>query len=181
MRRARIGLCLSLILAVVGGVASCSTSTDIEGSPVTTTQKAPRPTDPLDSDALVSGSEAVAQLQALVNSMLAAQDPCAVLTQRDIKENRLDPSLFTSAAARRVVAKGLVDVYDHLITISPAAITSALQSQKAVLIEVLAVVDQYANDPSGTKATKEIDRLVNAPGYLAAQTQLTSWVSANCR
>lgn len=181
MTRVRIGLVLAVVVALGGAVASCSTSTDIEGSPVTTTEKAPKPTDPLDSDALVTGSEAVAQLQALVDSMLATQDPCAVLTQRDLKENRLDPSLFTSAAARRVVAKGLVSVYDHLIQISPAAITSALQSQKAVLVEVLAVVDQYANDPTGTKATKEIDRLVNAPGYLAAQTQLTTWVSGNCR
>lgn len=181
MRRVRIGLVLALAVAVVGSAVSCSRSTEIEGTPVTTTEKAPRPTDPLESDALVTGSEAVAQLQALVNSMLATQDPCAVLTQRDIEANRLDPSLFTSAAARRVVTKGLIDVYDHLISISPAAITSALQAQKSVLLEVLAVVDQYANDPSGTKATKEINRLVSAPGYLAAQTQLTSWVSANCR
>lgn len=181
MRRAIVGLLLSALVVVAGLSGACSRSTDIEGSPVTTTEKAPATTDPLDSDALITGSEAVAQLQALIDSMLATKDPCAVLTQRDIEANKLDPSLFTSSAARRVVTEGLIDVYDHLISISPAAITSALQSQKVVLVEVLGVVERYAADPTNAKATTEIDNLVSAPGYLAAQNQLTSWVSANCR
>lgn len=181
MRRAPVTF-VAVALVVLGAASgACSRSTDIEGSPVTTTEKAPATTDPLDSDALISGSEAVAELQALVDSMLATKDPCAVLTQRDIEANRLDPSLFTSAAARRVVTEGLIDVYDHLISISPAAITSALQAQKVVLVDVLAVVDRYTTDPSGSKATKEIDSLVSSPGFLAAQSQITAWVSANCR
>lgn len=179
MRRALIAV--SLVVTVFAAGAACSTSDDIEGLAQSTTTRAPSTTDPLDSDALVSGSQAVAELQALVDSMLASNDPCAVLTQRDIEANNLDPSLFTSAAARRIVTKGLIDVYDHLIAISPPTLTNALTAQKAVLVEVLAVVEQYANDPDNTKATKQINSLVSAPGYLAAQSQLTSWVSANCR
>jgi hypothetical protein len=179
MRRFLILLTLAVLAAAPG---ACSRSTDIESAPqTTTTRKSPGTTDPLDADALASGSEAIRKLQSIIDGMLASKDPCAILTQRDIDANQLDPSIFTSSSARKVVTAGLIDVYDHLISIAPPDITSALTSQKAVLTEVLAVVERYAASGDDTKATQQINGLVSAPGYLAAQSQLTAWVSANCR
>ena len=179
VRRLLIGLTLA---ALAASPIACSRSTDIESAPrTTTTTKSPGTTDPLDADALASGSEAIRTLQAIVDGMLASEDPCAILTQRDVDENQLDPSIFTSSAARKVVTSGLVQVYDHLIAISPPEITAPLTAQKAVFVDVLAVVERYASSGDDTRATTQINTLVSAPGYLAAQTQLTAWVSANCR
>jgi hypothetical protein len=169
-------------LAAVALVPACSRSTDIASTArSTTTERSPATTDPLDADALASGSEAIRKLQDIVDGMLASTDPCAVLTQRDVDENQLDPSIFTSSAARKVVTNGLIQVYDHLIGISPPEITAALTAQKAVFVDVLAVVERYASSGDDSKATQQINTLVSAPGYLAAQSQLTAWVSQHCR
>jgi hypothetical protein len=176
-------LILLTLAALAAAPVACSRSTDVDVATQTTTtqKKSPDTTDPLDADALASGSEAIRKLQQIIDGMLASKDPCAVLTQRDIDANHLDPSIFTSSSARKVVTAGLIQVYDHLISISPPEITGALSSQKAVLVDVLAVVERYASSGDDTKATQQINNLVSAPGYLSAQSQLTSWVSANCR
>jgi hypothetical protein len=176
-------LILVTLAVLAASPIACSRSTDIESAPrsTTTSERMPGTTDPLDADALASGSEAIRELQAIVDGMLASNDPCAILTQRGVEGNELDPSVFTSSAARKVVTTGLIDVYDHLITISPPDITAPLSAQKSVLVEVLSVVDRYAASGDDTRATDQINQLVSAPGYLAAQTQLTAWVSANCR
>ncbi len=182
--RARRVLIGAILVALGAAPLACSRSTDIEGGirATTTTSKSPGTTDPLDAEALASGSEAIRKLQSIIDGMLASNDPCAILTQRDIEENQLDPSIFTSSSARKVVTAGLVDVYDHLIAISPPQITSPLTAQKAVLVEILGVVEQFASSGGDdTRATRQINSLVSAPGYLAAQAQLTAWVSANCR
>jgi hypothetical protein len=178
-------LILATLAALAASPAACSRSTDIPSvaRPTTTTTRTPSTTDPLDADAeaVASGSEAVAKLRSIVDGMLASTDPCAILTQRDLDANQLDPSIFSSSGARKVVTSGLIDVYDHLIAISPPEITAPLTAQKAVFVDVLGVVDRYALGGSDARATEQINALVSAPGYLAAQAQLTAWVSANCR
>jgi hypothetical protein len=179
VRRPLILLTLAVLLA---SPLACSRSTDIESTArSTTTERSPGTTDPLDAAALASGAAAIRDLQSIVDGMLASTDPCAILTQRDLEENQLDPSIFTTAAARAVVTNGLIAVYDHLIAISPPEITAPLTAQKAVLVDVLAVVERYASSTDDSRATQKINSLVSAPGYLAAQTQLTAWVTANCR
>jgi hypothetical protein len=175
-------LILATLVVLAAAPIACSRSTDIDSvARSTTTERSPATTDPLDADALASGSEAIRKLQAIVDGMLATTDPCAILTQRDVEGNELDPSIFTSSSARKVVTNGLIEVYDHLISISPPEITAPLTAQKAVFTEVLGVVERYASSGDDTRATQQINTLVSAPGYLAAQTQLTSWVNANCR
>jgi hypothetical protein len=80
-----------------------------------------------------------------------------------------------------VLSDGLVKVFDHLIQIGPAELKAAFTDQKAIFSQVLTVVNQYANDPTSSKATEQIGALVQSPGYIAAQAQITAWVSANCK
>lgn len=141
---------------------------------VTTTE------DPLEGAELASGAEAIDELQSLFDRMLASNDPCAILTQRDVEENRLDPTLLTNTEARRVLADGLVRVYDHLIRISPPQLTPALQAQKDVFNQVLTVVDRYATNPNNPGATGEIETLVNSQDFIAAGQQISQFVAANC-
>lgn len=170
----------ALVSAVVL-VGACSATRDLESVATTSTDKpASTAIDPLDAAALASGAEGVDELQALIDRLLASNDTCAILTQRDVKENRLDPSIFTTAAARQVLAQGLVAVFDHLVRISPPQLQQPLVDQQAVFTQVLDVVEQYANNPGDTRATTQINALVGAPGFVAAQQQINAWVSANC-
>jgi hypothetical protein len=162
-------------------LSGCSATRDLESDATTTTDKPPSSEiDPLDAAALASGAEGVEELQALIDRLLASNDTCAILTQRDVRENRLDPTIFTTSAARRVLAEGLIAVFDHLVRISPPQLRQPLIDQQAVFTEVLEVVEQYANNPADTRATAQINSLVGAPGFVAAQQQINAWVSANC-
>ena len=173
---------MAMALAVATVAVGCSRSTDIGTENVSsTTVRHSATTDPLDAQALETGKQAVDKLQGIIDSMLASNDTCAILTQKDVPKNQLDPSLLTSSSARRVLSDGLVKVFDHLIQIGPAELKPAFTDQKAIFGQVLTVVNQYANDPSGSKATEQIGALVQSPGYIAAQAQITAWVSANCK
>ena len=165
-----------LCLAVVG----CSTTDEIDF----TGQRPKDPTttvDPLDGVASTAGAAGVAELRLLVDRLVASGDVCAILTQRDVAQNKLDPTIFTSAAARRVLASGLVKVFDHLLVISDPVILPSLQAEKDVFAKVLDVVDRYSNNPGSAGATSEINSLVDSPGFLTAQQQLNLWITANCR
>jgi len=180
-RRPLSVLAAGLLSVVVLGAASCSTSREIppyadEGFHRTTTTG-----DPLDGAELASGAAGVEELQRLFDRLLASNDPCAILTQRDVAENRLDPTVFTDPGARRVLADGLVRVFDHLISIAPPTITAALQAEKDVFSQVLEVVDRYATNPNDPGATDEIEVLVNSQQFLASGQQISQFVSTSCR
>jgi hypothetical protein len=161
--------------------SGCSRSTDIDSADVTTTTaRHAATTDPLDAQALVTGRAAVQKLQGIIDGMLASNDTCTILTVKDVPRNQLDPSLLTSAAARKVLSNGLIKVFDHLIAVGPAELQTAFTDQKQIFTQVLTVVNQYANDPASSQATEQISTLVSSPGYLTAQAQITAWVSANC-
>jgi hypothetical protein len=171
------------MLMVVAAIAlvglGCSQSTDLSSGPVTTTTPKSSTTDPLDGSA--GGSSAgIDQLQTLVARLLASNDTCAILTQRDVRANQLDPTLFTSSNSRQVLAQGVVNIYNHLIDISPVAIRGALQDEKDVFAQVLQVVDQYADNPTDQGATQQIDNLLKQPGMVTAQQQLNDFVENNC-
>ncbi len=162
-----------------GPVLGCSTSReiDVNAGPArsTTTEE------PVDDASYDSGAEGIARLQALIKKLLDDDDVCSVLQQRSAPSNQLDPSLFLSPEARQVLTKGLVDVMDHLITISDPRLHSAFQTQKDAFVKVLDVVDRFANNPNDPRSTAAIQTLVQAPDFVAAQGQISSWVSANCR
>ena len=166
-----------LCLAVVG----CSTTDEIDF-----TGAAPEdPTstvDPLDGIASTAGAAGVA----------AAPDsggPAARVGRRvrdshpaRRAQNKLDPTIFTSAAARQVLASGLVKVFDHLLVISDPEILPALQAEKDVFAKVLDVVDRYSNNPNVPPARPvRSTRWLTQPGFLTAQQQLNLWITPNCR
>jgi len=177
--RVKVHRVLGVVLLCMA-VGACSSTEEVNFDP--TAPKATTTTaDPLDGSAVASGAAGVAQLQSLIDRLLASKDVCAILTQRDVAENKLDPTLFTTTAARRVLAQGLIAVFDHLIQIGDPTITSALQAEKEVFSKVLDVVDRYANNPNESKATAEINSLVDSAGFLNAQTTLNAWITTNCR
>ena len=65
-------------------------------------------------------------------------DVCAILTQKDIKGLKIDATTLASSSARRTLASGVVQVYDHVIQIVPdPAIKPALEVQKSTFVQVL--------------------------------------------
>jgi hypothetical protein len=167
-----------LIALVVG---ACSTSREIPPYADEGFHRATTTEDPLEGAELASGAAGVEELQRLFDRLLASNDACAILTQRDVAENRLDPTVFTDPGARRMLADGLVRVFDHLIAITPPTITAALQAEKDVFSQVLEVVDRYASNPNNPGATDEIEVLVNSQQFLAAGQQISQFVSTSCR
>jgi hypothetical protein len=164
-------------LALVG--LGCSQTTDLSSDAVTTTTPKPSTTDAVDGGA-GNTSAGIDQLETLLDRLLASNDTCAILTQRDVRANQLDPTLFTSSNSRQVLAQGVVRIYDHLIDISPVAIRAPLQDEKNVFAQVLAVVDQYAQNPTDQGATQQIDGLLKQPGMVSAQQQLNDFITENC-
>ncbi len=173
----------AVLLTVVAALAlvgfGCSQTTDLSSDAVTTTNPKPATTDVVDGQ---SGNESagIDALQTLVDRLLASNDTCAILTQRDVRANQLDPTLFTSSNSRQVLARGVVQIYDHLIQISPVAIRKALQDEKDVFAQVLDVVDRYAQNPNDKNATTQIDSLLKQPGMVTAQQALNDFITANC-
>ena len=174
-------LALGLVAAALSISVGCSRSTDLGiDDATTTTVRHAATSDPLDSQALASGKAAIDKLNGIINTMLASNDPCVILTQKDIPRNQLDPSLLTTSGARKALSDGLIKVFDHLIQVGPATLQGAFSAQKDIFSQVLTVVNQYSNDPTGTRATQQIGTLVESPGYIAAQAQITAWETANC-
>ena len=170
---------LLVFMVTMACVASCSGSKELAfDDPVVATTTTTE--DPLDAAELATGAAGIEELQSLFDRFLASDDTCAILTQRDVAENRLDPTLFASPAARRILADGLVQVYDHLIQISDPRITAALAAQKDVFAQVLDVVDRYAANPNNPGATDEIEDLVQSEGFLSASQVISAYVSAVC-
>ena len=180
--RARALVTVAAVLAACSMVsAGCSRTSDLGSIDETTTiARHPSTTDPLDSQPLDTGRAAVQQLQAIINTMLASNSVCDILTQKDVPKGQLDPSLLTSSTARTALSDGLVKMFDHLVQIGPPELTGAFTAQKQIFTQVLAVVNQYANDPGNSQVTEQINTIVESPGYLAAQAQITAWVGANC-
>jgi PBP1b-binding outer membrane lipoprotein LpoB len=90
-------IAMAMALAVALVAVGCSRSTDLGSEDVSsTTVRHSATTDPLDAQALATGKQAVNKLQGIVDSMLASNDTCAILTQKDVPKNQLDPSLLTS-------------------------------------------------------------------------------------
>jgi hypothetical protein len=173
----RLGLLL-VVFAALG--AGCSQATDLTSDAPTTTAPKSATTDPLDQGGDQLNSAGIDQLQRLIDRLLASNDPCAILTQRDVRGNQLDPTIFTSAAARASLAKGVVDVYDHLIQISPVSIRQPLLDQKGVFVQVLGIVNQYADNPNDKGATEKINALLQQQAMVTSQNLLNTYIEQSC-
>ncbi len=170
---------IGLIVATM--ITACAQSTQLaeDGGATTTFRVSER--EETDSVNVGGGSESATQMQLLIDRLLASSDPCAILSQSEIRDIQLDPTAMASSAVRQVVATGVVEVYNHLATLIPEpTVNAALLVQRDTFVQVLNVVERYSNAPVSDAATAEIAALARAPAYVAAEATVNSWVSVNC-
>jgi hypothetical protein len=171
----------ALIVSVSLAGAACSTTSELPiGAAPTTTTPPTEELDDLEARSLETGAAGIQALETLIDRLLGSTDTCAILTQRDVQNNQLDPTLFTSSAARQVLSDGLVQVFDHLIRISPLSIREPLESQKAIYAEVLQVTDRFVDSPGDPSGIQQIEELLNQPDFVGAQGLLNEFVLQNC-
>lgn len=177
MPRLRLGATFAVVVLLAGG---CSQSRELGDSATSTTFRVSESED-ASGDNLSGGSESAAQMQQMIDRLLVSTDPCAILTQRDIRDIQLDPTAMASSAVRQVVAKGVVEVYNHLAElVTDTSVNAALLVQRDTFVKVLNVVERYSSAPASEAASAEIAALAQAPAYVAAETTVNAWVGANC-
>src|SRR4051812_44651454 len=109
-------------------------------------------------------------MQKIIDRLLASNDACAILTQKDVKGYRIDATTLASSAARQVLARGVIDVYDHLIDIvNDDGIKPALQRQRDTFVQILQIVDRYTANPTSKQGNDQIRALSTGPEFVKAQ------------
>lgn len=167
---------LVVLLASVVVLAGCSTTEDLGFAGTSTTLRLVQ-----DEDLGDETSASAEQMQGVIDQLLASDDACAILTQRALQTSGIDPAALLSAGARRVLAQGIVDIYDHLIElVGDPVVRPALQVQSNTYAQVLQIVDRYANSPSSARAAQEIQTLTQTPEFVTASQTVTAWVTRNC-
>jgi len=175
-----VGLALAVVWAI--SLVGCSSSRDIEADEATGTTIRDLGDDSLvDDEGLVGGSQAAAEIQRIVDRLLASNDACAILSQKDLKGMTIDPTSLASSAARRTLAQGVLDVYDHLVRIIPdASIKPALQTQQQTFVQVLEVVERYTANPTSKEGNDQIQALVTDSDFVTAESTVSAWTYQNC-
>lgn len=170
-----------LNVAVLVAAPACSSTRDLEASAPSSTIR-DLGNDPLvDDEGLASGSQGAAEIQKIIDRLVASNDPCAILTQKDIRGLKIDATTLASSSARKTLAAGVVQVYDHVIRIVPdAGIKPSLEVQKSTFVQVLDVVERYTANPTSQEGNDEIRALVTGPDFVKAQTQVANWTNTNC-
>jgi len=171
---------LSLLIVTPVG---CSSSRDIESSDGTKTTIRDLGDDDLvdEDDALAGGSQGAKEIQKIIDKLLASTDPCAILTQKDIKGLKIDATTLASSSARQTLAQGVIDVYGHLIQIVPdAAVKPALETQRDTFVQVLDIVERYTANPTSKQGNDQIQALVTGETFVKAESTVSGWTYANC-
>lgn len=178
--RARAALVLVPLLVAVP-LAACSSTTDLDSEAPGTTIR-DLGDDPLvDDEGLTSGSQGAQAIQRIIDRLVASNDPCAILTQKDIKGLKIDATTLASSSARRTLAAGVVQVYDHVIQIvTDPTVKPALEVQKSTFVQVLDVVERYTANPTSQEGNAQIQALVTGEDFVKAQGQVSDWTNANC-
>ena len=180
-RRSNRASVVLLVASLACVAAACSSSSDIATSRQPTSTVRIAPDDAIgNGDGLTNGSEAIRQIQAMVDKLSQSTDPCGVLTGRDVKGIKLDPTAMASGEARKVVSQGVVKIYNHLVQISDPAIKDALRVQRDTYSQILDVVDRFAAAASSKQGNDEIQALAATPQFLAAQQQVAAWTTTHC-
>lgn len=178
-RRRAVRIVVAAALAAVVAVGCSRTDEMSQGRSETTLRI-------VDDDVSADGdlgdaSEAARQMQALVDRLLDSDDACAILTQREAAAVQLDPTVLLSSSARRVLAEGIVAVYQHLVTlVDDPTVKPALVVQQQTFAQVLDIVDRYADSPTSERGADEVQALASTPEFLAASQTVATWVTANC-
>ena len=176
--RVAAGAAIVVIMSAVG--TSCAQTDELAEGRSSTTLRIGEDDLALGDD-LAGSSAAAGQMQDLVDELLASNNACAILNQQAAGAIKLDPTTMMSSSARRVLAKGIVDIYDHLVTlVDDPAVKPALLVQQATFVEVLDIVDRYADSPSSKRGADEIKALAGAPQFVAASQSVATWVTTNC-
>lgn len=174
----RVVVLAAISMSVLLG--GCSSTRDLDATTAgpSTTRRVDGGSDGGDN---IGGSVAAQRMQSLIDQLLDEQDPCAILTQKDVAMTQIDPTTFLSAEARRVLAAGVVDVYDHLAQlIGDPAVQPALRTQKETFTGVLEIVERYSSNPTSREQTEQIKALTEGPAAVAAQSSISAWVVSNC-
>jgi hypothetical protein len=173
-------LTLALLLAAATAV-SCSESRDLgaTGRTKTTIRRVDDPD--ADEDALAGGSAGAREMQKIIDRLVASNDPCAILTQKDVKGYQIDATTLASTATRKVLATGVIDVYDHLVDIiGDPSVRPALEKQRDTFVQVLEIVNRYTANPTSKQGDDQIRALTTGPEFVAAQNAVATWTINNC-
>jgi hypothetical protein len=180
-RRRALAVALLAVAPLTATMAGCSSTRDLgsEGETKTTIRKIAD--DAGDEGALAGGSQGAKEMQKIINRLLASNDPCAILTQKDVKGFSIDATALASATAREVLARGVIDVYDHLLDIvGDDAIKPALQKQRDTFVEILQIVDRYTANPTSKQGNDQIRALSTGPEFVKAQHDVDNWTYQHC-
>jgi len=174
---------VALALALPLGSAACSETRTLEGgaeATSTTVRLLEEERGEFD-EGLRTGSEAAAEIQRWINDLVTETDPCSILSQKVVQDRSFDPTVLASAAARKALAEGYVQVINHLVAlIDDPAVTPALVVQRDSATEILDIVDRYAANPTSREGARQIDAVTAAPAYVEAEATISRWVISNC-
>jgi hypothetical protein len=171
-----------VLAAMVAVPAACASTKDIESSDQTKSTIRDLGGDLVDpDDVIASGSAGAREIQKIIDRLVASNDACAILTQKDVKGLKIDPTTLASSSARQALTKGVIAVYDHLIDIVPdAAVKPALVTQRDTFVQVLDLVERYTANPTSKQGNDQIQALITGDAFVKAATAVSSWTYANC-
>ena len=176
-RYAILATALTLLVATVG----CSSSRDVAYDETTPTTIRRLPGAGLDEANLAGGSAAAKDMQRVIDRLVASNDPCAILTQKEVKGYQIDPSSLASSDVLEVLANGVIDIYDHLVVIVPdPGVVPALRTQRDTFVRVLDVVDRYAANPTSKDGTTQIRSLTQGSDFVKAGSTVSAWTYSHC-
>lgn len=182
VRNGRTWLAVVLVVVSTGLPVACSSTREIDSADVTkTTIRDLGNEDLVDEDGLLSASQGAKEIQRIVDRLVASNDACAILTQKDIKGLKIDATTLASSSARQTLANGVVRVYDHVIQIVPdPAIKPSLGVQRDTFVKVLDVVERYTANPTSKEGNDQIQSLVTSSAFINAQSAVSAWTYQHC-
>ena len=171
-----------LLVAIATVPSACSSTKDIESSGETKTTIRDLGGDLVDpDDSLTGGSAGAKAIQKIIDRLVASNDPCAILTQKDIKGLKIDPTTLASSGVRKVLTQGVIDVYDHVINIVPdPGLKPSLVVQRDTFVQVLDIVERYTANPASKQGNDQITALITADSFVKAQSTVSGWTYTNC-
>lgn len=179
MTRRAVATGLVVLVGLVG--PACSSTRDLESAEPTGTTIRDLGEELVEDEALVGGSEGAKEMQRIIDRLLASNDACAILTQKDIKGYKIDATTLASSSARQILANGVVDVYDHLITlVTDPTVKPALQVQRDTFGQVLEIVDRYTANPTSKQGNDQIQALITGETFVRAESAVSAWTFQNC-
>lgn len=184
MRRTTVVRAGAVVLASVIALGGCTATRELSEPRETGTTIRRLPEDELlDGDVVETGSAAVRRIEEIVAKLLASRDACAILTQQEIKGYSIDPTALAGSSARRAMARGVLQVYNHVINTVPqheSQLIAALRVQRDTFVQVLDVVDRYSANPASSQGNEQIQTLVQSEQFVKAGEAVNAWIYDNC-